>query len=64
MVIKMFELNKIYNLDCLEGLKQLEDNSIDAIVSDPPYQLTSMTHTRTDPIAVERIKSYEKQRFL
>jgi len=31
------ELNKIYNLDCLEGLKQLEDNSIDLIVTDPPY---------------------------
>ena len=31
------ELNKIYNMDCLEGLKQLKDNSIDLIVTDPPY---------------------------
>ena len=31
------ELNKIYNMDCLEGLKQLEDNSIDLVVTDPPY---------------------------
>ena len=31
------KLNKIYNMDCLEGLKQLEDNSIDLIVTDPPY---------------------------
>lgn len=37
------DFNKIYNLDCLEGLKQLEDNSIDAIISDPPYQLSSIT---------------------
>ena len=31
------EINKIYNMDCLEGLKQLKDNSIDLIVTDPPY---------------------------
>lgn len=33
----MLKLNKIYNMDCLEGLKQLDDNSIDLIVTDPPY---------------------------
>ena len=37
------ELNQIYNTDALEGLKQLDENSIDAIVSDPPYQLSSIT---------------------
>jgi len=31
------EINKIYNMDCLEGLKQLDDNSVDLIVTDPPY---------------------------
>jgi len=35
----MLELNKIYNMDCLEGLKQLEDNSIDCIITDPPYNI-------------------------
>jgi site-specific DNA-methyltransferase (adenine-specific) len=33
----MLELNKIYNIDCLEGLKQLEPESIDLIVTSPPY---------------------------
>jgi len=33
----MIELNKIYNKDCLEGMKEIEDNSIDSIVTDPPY---------------------------
>ena len=33
----MLELNKIYNMDCLEGLKQLEDNSVDLVITDPPY---------------------------
>ena len=42
------EFNQIYNTDALEGLKQLDENSIDAIISDPPYQLTSMTRGRPD----------------
>lgn len=33
----MLELNKIYNIDCLEGLKLLDNNSIDLIVTSPPY---------------------------
>lgn len=33
----MLELNKIYCMDCLEGLKQLDDNSIDITVTSPPY---------------------------
>jgi len=33
------KLNKIYNMDCLEGMKQLEDNSIDLVVTDPPYNV-------------------------
>lgn len=38
----MLEKNQIYHLDCLEGLKQLSDNSIDSIVTDPPYELGFM----------------------
>ena len=33
----MLELNKIYNIDCLEGLKKLPDNSVDCIITSPPY---------------------------
>jgi DNA modification methylase len=31
--------NKILQGDCLVRLKELEDNSIDSIVTDPPYEL-------------------------
>lgn len=34
----MLELNKIYNQDCLKMMKNIEDNSIDLIVTDPPYK--------------------------
>ena len=33
------ELNKIYCMDCLEGMKQMEDNSVDLILTDPPYNI-------------------------
>ena len=33
----MLELNKIYNMDCVDGMKQLSDNSIDLTVTSPPY---------------------------
>ena len=35
----MLEINKIYNMDCVQGIKQLDDNSIDLVVMDPPYKL-------------------------
>ena len=38
----MLELNKIYNMDCIEGMKQLDKNSIDTIITDPPYGLEFM----------------------
>ena len=67
------ELNKIYNMDCLDGLKQIESNSIDAIISDPPYQLTSMTRGRPDQtddgeygkeVPFSRIQSRVKSGFM
>lgn len=32
---------KIYNQDCLEVMKEIKDKSIDAVITDPPYGLTS-----------------------
>ena len=33
----MLEKNKIHCMDCLEGMKQLEDNSVQLVIIDPPY---------------------------
>lgn len=33
------EVNKIYNEDCLVGLKKIPDNSIDLVLIDPPYDI-------------------------
>lgn len=33
----MLEINKLYCMDGIEGMKQLDDNSINLIFTDPPY---------------------------
>ena len=35
----MLPINKIYNMDCMEGMKQFPDKSIDLVVADPPYKI-------------------------
>ncbi len=35
-----FTLDKIYNMDCLDLMKKIKDNSIDLIFADPPYNLS------------------------
>ena len=37
----MIELNKIYNEDCLDGMKRIEDKSVDMILCDLPYGTTA-----------------------
>ena len=39
--------NKLYNTDCLVGIKQLEDNSVDCVVTDPPYNISRKTNFHT-----------------
>lgn len=33
----MFELNKLYNLDCMEGMKEIPDKYFELAIVDPPY---------------------------
>ena len=37
----MLDINKIYNEDCLEGMKNIDNKSIDLIVTDLPYGQTT-----------------------
>ena len=42
------ELNKIYNEDCIEGMKKIPSGSVDLIVTDPPYLVKYKTGRRKD----------------
>ena len=40
------ELNKIYNEDCIEGMKAMPNESVDLIVTDPPYLINYARHVK------------------
>lgn len=46
----MLEINKLYNEDSLVGMDQIEDKSIDCIITDPPYGCLNRknNHARCD----------------
>ena len=53
------ELNKIYNEDCLEGMKRIPDKSVDLILCDLPYGKTKNKWDSTIPL--DRLwESYER----
>jgi len=37
----MIEIDKIYNEDCLEGMKRIADGAVDCIITDLPYGTTA-----------------------
>jgi site-specific DNA-methyltransferase (adenine-specific) len=41
----MLEINKLYHMDCMEGMKQFPDNYFDLVITSPPYNLGKQHHT-------------------
>ena len=37
--MKKFSLNKIYNQDCIDGMKDIPGNKIDLVITDPPFAI-------------------------
>ena len=33
----MIEMDNLYNMDCIEGMKFMADDSVDAVIADLPY---------------------------
>ena len=55
----MLEKNMVYNCDCIEGMKLLDDNSIDMVLTDPPFCYDEYTEILTDKyISVIQTKYY------
>ena len=48
----LFEINNIYNMDCLEGMKYIDDKSIDMILCDLPYGTTACKWDTIIPLDV------------
>ena len=35
----MIDVDKIYNIDCVEGMKLMDEDTVDLIVTSPPYNI-------------------------
>lgn len=47
----MLELNKLYNMDCIEGMAEYPDGYFDLAIVDPPYGVGSVTYMPSERIA-------------
>jgi len=45
-LIGELELNRIYQRDCIEGMRMLPDKSVDLVVTDPPYLMNYRSNRR------------------
>lgn len=44
----MLEVNKIYNMDCIEGMRQIPSGGVNLVLSDPPYCISYATGWRKE----------------
>ena len=54
----ILELNKIYNEDCLKGMSKIPNESIDLIVTSPPYNAGKKYENK---LSVQEYKDFAKQ---
>lgn len=47
------ELNTVHNMDCVQGMKQLDDGSIDMVFADPPFNIGYHYDVYRDELADE-----------
>ncbi|WFO97882.1 DNA-methyltransferase [Bacillus subtilis] len=59
------ELNRIYQFDCVEGMKLIPDNSVDLIITSPPYNIGKMhsNHIQFGTYAGNDMKEPEYQKW-
>jgi DNA modification methylase len=47
-LIGSLELNRIYQMDCLEGMRLMPDKSVDLVIADPPYGVNYQSNFRKE----------------
>jgi len=56
-ILGSLQLNKVYQLDVLEGMKLLPDESIDLVLTDPPYLMNYRSNRRLKKPKFDYIKN-------
>jgi len=61
------EFNKIYNMDCIEGMKLIPDNTIDLVITDPPFAIDFKAkrnnYHRTQSRVLEGYNEIQKEEY-
>lgn len=52
----MLEINKLYNMDCREGILNISDNTVDIIMTDIPYNISQNKKIDRSSIDNRRLK--------
>lgn len=50
----MFEINDIYNIDCMVGMRDISDNSVDFTLTDIPYNAVNRTSNGLRELSKEK----------
>lgn len=59
----MIELNRIYNEDCLEGMKRIPDGSVDLTVTSPPYDNLRTYNGNIEQWSFEKFQAIAKELY-
>lgn len=67
MVNMELDTNKIYNRDCIEGMKDIPSNSIDLVITDPPFAIdfkaVRNNYNRKDSRVIEGYNEISKANY-
>jgi len=59
----MLEINKIYNMDCVEGMKLLPNECIDLTVTSPPYDNLRIYNGNIEQWSFEKFQAIAKELY-
>ncbi len=59
----LLQINKVYNMDCLAGMKNIQKNSVDMVLCDLPYGITRNKWDNTIPLE-DYIAIKDKEKFV
>ena len=59
----MIELNRIYNMDCAEGMKRIPDDFVDLTVTSPPYDNLRTYNGNIEQWSFEKFQAIAKELY-
>jgi len=66
--MKNLKFNQIYNMDCIEGMKLIPSQSIDLVITDPPFAIEfkakKSNYNRTQSRVIEGYNEIPKKEYL